>query len=87
MAPPYPRSTLRTLLKTRSPNASASLSKSFDIVAFVAYLAFLQRLARATEGTQVHAAGVRSGGVSKAKGKRVGRREVRKAKRVSHGRV
>lgn len=80
----YPRSTLRTILKTWSPSDSATLSKEFDAVAFVAYLTFLQRLAK--EARKVAEEGDATGN-RKSKKVIIGKKELRKAKKVGPGRV
>ena len=75
----YPRSTLRAILKTWSPSGSATLSKQFDAVAFVAYLSFLQRLAK-----EARKLAEDENGTANRKGKIViGKKEMRKAKKVS----
>lgn len=43
----YPRSTLRTILRSHASSSSAhTLSPNSDAIAFVAHLAFLRKLAR-----------------------------------------
>jgi hypothetical protein len=76
----YPRSTLRSLLKAWSPSGSATLSSNFDALAFVAYLTFLQRLAKESRA-------IAEDGMVKGKGKKarrvvIGKKEIRRAKRV-----
>lgn len=82
----YPRSTLRSLLKAWSPEGSATLSRDFDALAYVAYLTFLQRLAKESRIVAEGEAGVvrrKTGAIKKAKKLVLGKKEIRKAKKVS----
>ncbi|GAA6041195.1 hypothetical protein JCM8097_008337 [Rhodosporidiobolus ruineniae] len=77
MAPsaPYPRSTLRTILRTHAPAASSKLSPSLDSLAYIAFLAHLKRLARETRAAALEEGALRGKG---GKG-RFGKAQVRKA--------
>lgn len=77
LAPSYPRSTLRSILRTWSPHST--LSSNFDCLAYLSYLTFLQRLASASKAasrdTQLNRKGKKGRVVME-------RKEIRKAKRV-----
>ncbi|GAA5900484.1 hypothetical protein JCM6882_001259 [Rhodosporidiobolus microsporus] len=85
MAPsaPYPRTTLRTILRSHSTTASTKqpqLSARAEVVAWVAYLAHLERLAG--EVKALH--GVEKGDKGQVKGGKrvkVGKADVRRASR------
>ncbi|GAA6041669.1 hypothetical protein JCM8097_003073 [Rhodosporidiobolus ruineniae] len=81
MAPtaPYPRSTLRTILRTHAPAATTRLSPSLDSLAYIAFLAHLKQLARDTRAVALEEGALRGKG---GKG-RVGKAQVRKASKVS----
>ncbi|GAA6005405.1 hypothetical protein JCM10207_002970 [Rhodosporidiobolus poonsookiae] len=81
MAPaaPYPRSTLRAILRTHAPTAKqAQLSSSAEDVAFIAYLAHLQRLAKLAKEQALEEAGKSSAGTGKVK---LSKAAVRRASR------
>jgi hypothetical protein len=81
----YPRSTLRSLLKAWSPEGSATLSRDFDALAYVAYLTFLQRLAKESRIVADREMGVtrrKTGAIKKTKKLVLGKKEIRKAKKV-----
>ncbi|ORY88652.1 hypothetical protein BCR35DRAFT_350886 [Leucosporidium creatinivorum] len=82
----YPRSTLRSLLKAWSPDGSATLSRDFDALAYIAYLTFLQRLAKESRAVAEGEAGVarrtKTGAAKKVKRIMLGKKEIRKAKKA-----
>ncbi|GAA6041191.1 hypothetical protein JCM8097_008335 [Rhodosporidiobolus ruineniae] len=64
MAPiaPYPRSTLRTILRTHVPAKNPQLSPSLDSLAYIAFLAHLKRLARETRAVAAEDGALRGKG-------------------------
>ncbi|KAM0751184.1 hypothetical protein T439DRAFT_356018 [Meredithblackwellia eburnea MCA 4105] len=84
MSQPYPRTRLRAILKDSS-QSEHTLSPKFDLAAFLAYRAFLQRLARETRAMAIEREyGVSASGIGKAKKSiKIDKRDVVKAKTVA----
>ncbi|KAL8277499.1 hypothetical protein RQP46_010054 [Phenoliferia psychrophenolica] len=86
MSAPYPRASLRSLLKSHTPS-DESLSSNVDAAAFLSFRAFLQRLARESRALAVDEQyGPRAAARREAKGQKgkvvLGKKSVRRAKKT-----